>query len=286
MRLTGTIFLALVLAVAGGAAAYEVEEFLMRDDFGTEPLSDCQLNYYYYTPCPTYSWFWAFTGWVPGDVVGCMFTVGDLSMSTGQACDPVQCHTLERIRVLDFAGYGTCHPGLFTVDFKVHCSDEYGCPVGPALWESGPYETGFAWNYVVLDPPLSICDCLVSPGVPMSTPRILVTATHIGYYGFYPAWGFDNIWRAYAENCESHELSCLPVLYPRPYNSYYATIHTGYYGPNYQYCPPLWFQDAQDTTPDASLYGYIELAWRIYLDCSGPTGVEPTTWGHIKGMYR
>jgi hypothetical protein len=87
----------------------EKAEFKMRDDFGTEPLYDCMLNYYYYTPCPTLSWFWGIYGWDYGDIVGAWFQVGDLSMFTAQACDPTECHTLEQIRVLDFAGYGSIH---------------------------------------------------------------------------------------------------------------------------------------------------------------------------------
>jgi hypothetical protein len=83
-----------------------------------------------------------------------------------------------------------------------------------------------------------------------------------------------------------HEYSCLPTIYPRPYNSYYPTIHSGFYGQNFGYCPPMWFADSRDTSPDATVYGYVELAWRIYLVCSGPTNVEPTTWGNIKSMYR
>ncbi len=50
--------------------------------------------------------------------------------------------------------------------------------------------------------------------------------------------------------------------------------------------PPVWFTDQNDTTPDAAQYGYVELAWRIYLVCSGPTSTEPTAWGNIKSMYR
>ncbi len=285
MRLTCTLLLAMLLAAACGAAAFESADYRMRDDFGVEPLSDCQLNYYYYTPCPTYSWFWAFTGWEYGDVVGAWFQVGDLSMFTASACDPVECHTLDRIRVLDFAGYGTIH-GCCTVEFDVYCCDEYGCPVGPSLWNSGIMGTGYAWNYLTVDPPISICACSVNPGSPPSAPRILVTATHRGNPPSYPAWGADAISTHFLTGCEFHEYSCLPALYPRPYDSYYPTMHSGYYGQSFQYCPALWFKDGRDTTPDAIDYGYIELAWRIYLICSGPTNVEPTTWGNIKSIYR
>jgi hypothetical protein len=84
-----------------------------------------------------------------------------------------------------------------------------------------------------------------------------------------------------------HDTGCLPALYPRPEASHYATVHSGYYGTGViQYCPPQWFIDQGDTTPDGTQYGFIELAWRIYLICTGPTGLEGTSWGKIKSMYR
>ena len=64
------IVLALVLVLASSAFALEKKAYQMKEDFGTEPVYDGWINYYYYIPCPTYSWFWAYTGWDPGDVVG------------------------------------------------------------------------------------------------------------------------------------------------------------------------------------------------------------------------
>ena len=83
-----------------------------------------------------------------------------------------------------------------------------------------------------------------------------------------------------------HDLGCLPALYPRPYVSHYSTIHSGYYGQDFAYCPPQWFKDCRDTTPDGSQYGYIELTWSIVMRCVGPSKVEATTWSAIKSMYR
>jgi hypothetical protein len=276
-----------VVFVASTALALDKYRMQMRDDFGTEPLYDCALNYYYYTPCPTYSWFWAFTGWAVGDIIGEWFQVGDVSMFGWTQCEPENCHNLEQIRVLDFAGYGQLHPGLFTIEFDVYCADEFGCPIGPSLWNSGPRETGYAWNYFTVDPPISICGCSVDPGPPPSRPRILVTATHTGTQGIYPAWGTDNISTPVEQACVMHEYGCLPAYYPRPYSSHYATIHSGCYGNgSFRYCPPKWFLDGRDLTPDGTQYGFVELAWRIYLICAGPTETEPATWGRIKSMYR
>jgi hypothetical protein len=286
MRSSCVLTAAVLLLLVSTAGAFESAQYRLRDDFGSEPLYDCQLNYYYYTPCPTYSWFWGFYRWDPGDILGAWFQVGDLSMYTAETCDPTTCHTLEQIRVLDFAGYGTIHGCLFCVEFDVYCCDAYGCPVGPSLWNSGTMGTDYAWNYIMVDPPISICGCSVNPGSPPSAPRILVTVTHTGSDCSYPDWGADNISTAALQGCDMHEYSCLASLYPRPYSSYYPTIHSGFYGQNFEYCPPLWWADGRDTTPDATEYGYVELAWRIYLICSGPTNARPSTWGNIKSMYR
>ncbi len=284
-RLMAAVAIACIL-VGSSALALEKRAYQMRQDLGSEPLEDCILQYYYYLPCPTYSWFWAFTGWDVGDVAGEWFEIGDPSTGGFGLCDPVQCHNLERIRVLDFAGYGTVHPGLFTIEFDIFCSDQYGCPVGPSLWNSGPCETRYAWNYFAIDPPVSICPCATDPGPPPSGPRVLLTVTHVGPSGVYPAWGTDNVSTAVEKGCIMHDYGCLPGLYPRPYVSHYSAMHSGYYGFDFEYCPPQWFEDARDTTPDGSEYGFVELAWRLYVVCGGPTETRPTTWGDIKSMYR
>ena len=83
-----------------------------------------------------------------------------------------------------------------------------------------------------------------------------------------------------------HDYGCLPALYPRPYNSHYASIHSGYYGKDFEYCPPRWFRDGRDSTPDGTQYGFCELAWRLYITCAGPSASQPATWSDIKSMYR
>jgi hypothetical protein len=285
MKAYAAVCLIAVLLASSSAGALEQKAYKMTEDLGNAPLYDGVLQYYYYIPCPEYSWFWAFTGWNRGDVIGEWFKIGDMSTGGYPICDPVQCQTLETIRVLDFAGYGTIHPGLFTVEFDVYCADSEGCPVGPSLWNSGPLETGYAWNYFDLDPPLSICPCCTDPGYPPSAPRILLTATLTGYEGYYPAWGLDNISTALQNGCIMHDYGCLPAPYPRPYVSHYPTMHSGFYGQGFEHCPPEWFKDARDTTADGSEYGYIELAWRLYLVCSGPSKAKTTTWSDIKSMY-
>ena len=272
-----------VLSLAAAATGLDKTPYKLRDDFGVETLAPCNLQYYYYIPCPTYSWFWGFSGWSTGDIIGQFFVVGDAPTGLGDACDPADCHDLTGFSFIDFAGYGTLYPGLFTVEFEVYCSDSFGCPVGDALWNSGPYESHYSWNDIVVSPAVILTDCSTLPGP--SSPRFLITAKHIGTNGTYPAWGFDNISWPIRDACQMHDLGCLPALYPRPYTSHYDDIHTGYYGVDFEFCPPWGFLDGRDTTPDGSVYGFVELAFKIMLDCNGP-GIEPTTWGRVKSIYR
>jgi hypothetical protein len=287
MKIYSIIALALVLALATCAFGLEKRAYQIKEDYGTEPLYTTALQYYYYIPCPTYSWFWGYFGFTQaGYIIGEFFEIGDMSMGGWDTADPYNCHQVEQIRVLDFAGYGTVYPTLFTQDFGIICADYDGCPVGAPLWRSGALETHFGWNYIAVNPPdgISICPCNEDPGPPPGYPRILVFAQHVGSNTTYPQWGMDNISSHLAGGCVMHDLGCLPVVWPRPFSSYYRTIHTGYYGPGFVYCPPQWFLDGNDST--GYVYGFIELAWRVYLICSGPTPTEPSTWGSIKAMYR
>jgi hypothetical protein len=228
---------------------------------------------------------WHYSGGSPGDAYGAFFEIGDMSTGTGLACDPGASNILETIRILDFHGWGTAYPGLFTIRMDVYCSDELGCPLGPPIWTSGPLETHFGWNYFDVDPPLCLTPCGTNQGPAPSAARILVTSTMIGT-DMTLGYGLDNISTALEEGCPMHDIGCMPALYPRPAVSNYPTIHSGFYGTNFEHCPPIWFMDGRDTTRDGSQYGYVELAWRIYLSSTGPSASEPTTWSSIKSIYR
>jgi hypothetical protein len=273
------ISLVLLLTLVSSASGFDMKAYQMREDFGAEPLYDCRLNYYYYVPCPTYSWFWGFSGWQPGDVIGCWFRPGDQGTSGFDPCDPDSCAVIEKFRIMDFAGYGTTYPGRFTVEFDIWPSDDDGCPTGPSLWNSGPIETSLGWNYIVPGEPVNIYGHY----------NILLTATCVGTQGEYPIWAIDNVSTAVLYGCYLHDYCCLPLLYPRPYSSHFSTMHSGYYGQDFAYCPPEWFKDARDTTHDGTEWGYAELAWRIYLICYDLSGIKPgesgTSWGSIKSMY-
>lgn len=258
---------------------------ITRDDNMDVVATDCYLQYYYYIPCPEYSWFWSFSGWAPNDVIGVQFRIGDPSMQASPPCELAPDYILESLRVLDFYGQGTIYPGFYTVRFDVYCSDENGCPVGPPLWSSDPLETQYSWNYIEIDEEVHLSGCFLQEGHYSSDLRILVTATHIGSDCAYPAWGMDNISISLAKGCEMHDAGCLPALYPRPYSSHYSRIHSGYYGIDFQFCPPYRFLDPADTTQEGTEFGYLELAWRIrFRPISEST--EPTTWGSIKSLYR
>jgi hypothetical protein len=283
-----------MMFLASSAFGLETQAYQMREDYGTEPLYDCALQYYYYIPCPTDSWFWGWSGWSPGDIVGAVFMIGeDPSMGGFAVCDSVLCQELETIRVLDFAGYGTVYPGLYTVEFEVYCADPAtadGCPqYVPAIWNSGPYETHYGWNYIPLDPPLCLSRncCNIDDGPPPMYPYIIICATHTGSDSGYPAWGTDNISTPLGEGCGMYDIGGNAAVYPRPAISHYGSMHSGYYGNGaFLYCPPICFCDPGDTTEDCSEAGCVELAWTIYMICGGPTATQPSTWGSIKSIYK
>lgn len=274
-----------ILAGAAAAAGFEKKAYQMREDFGTEPLWDCYIQYYYYVPCPTYSWFWGISN-EGKDTYGVFFKVGDVSTGSGLACDPIMCFSPEQFRVLDLAGYGTAYPGLFSVRFEMYCCDEDGCPIGAALIRTRTYDTSYGWNYIRAEPYSSLEDCATIFNPVMGHARFLITAVETGTDATYPAWGLDNVSDAYSAGCELHDMSSFPALYPRPLVGHYSTMHSGYYGENFEHCPPLWICDPADTTAGCGEYGFIELAWRVYLGCHGPSNAEPTTWGNIKSIYR
>jgi hypothetical protein len=278
----------LVVLIATSVFGLEKTAYKMAEDFGTEVLYDGALQYYYYIPCPTYSWFWAFSGWSPGDIIGCCFNIPDQGTGGWDVCDPVICGNVQQIRILDFAGYGTIYPGLFTFELDGYCSPE-GCygPTRPFLhlWNSGPLESGFGWNYYES---LYFCIslCLLWPSY--DAEPYIVTATMTGTEGSYPAWGFDNISTPLGSGCVMHDIGCLPAIYPRSTcGGPEPAARSGYIGTYmFEHWPPLGFADGADTTPNASQFGYVELAWRTYFICVGPSGAEPTTWGKIKSMYK
>jgi len=283
MRDSCILAIVILLVAVTTAVALETRVYQMREDFSSEPLSDAALQYYYYIPCATYSWYFGWTGWEQGDIIGQVFQIGDVSTGAYEQTDPVNCQRVTQLRVLDLIGYGGLYPARFGVKFDIYCADEYGCPVGPSLWRSETVGMWFGWNYIGVNIPLDLCDCAGGPG---SGPRVLATATHTGSDGLYPAWGTDNVSTPVNRGCPMHDYRCLPALYPRPYSSHYSTVHSGFYGQDFQYCPPQWFKDLGDSTQDGTQYGFVELCWRLYINCEGPSANQPTTWGSIKSMYR
>jgi hypothetical protein len=288
------IVLALVLVLATSAFALEARQYQLKQDFGTDPLYDCQLRYFYYIPCPTSSSFWGYYGWLPGDIIGQCFNIGDQGTNAYPPCDPSLAHTLEQMVFIEFTGLPATYPGLYTVEFDLYCAGEVCCgPQEPVLhlWNSGPYECVYAWNYLDVDPPLCLTPDIVCCTEPMPTcaPSVVVTATHTGTDGIYPVWGFDNISSAIGNGCVMHDAGCLPIVYPRTPCGWGSgqEVHSGFIGAYpFEYWPPAAFPDANDTTPyPYTLYGCIEWALQIRLLNTGFTAVETSTWGSIKSMY-
>ncbi len=276
----------LALSVATSASAFDARpvNIQMMDGF-PDSTWDCYTpRYWYIIPCDAASWAWAISGWQQGDIIGQFSTIGERGLD-GQTCPcPSQCWHLNKIRVLDLQGWGTTYPGLYTIKFNVYCADENGCVVGPSLWNSGPIETRFGWNFIYVDRPLALCSCFWDPDF---GPRFLITVTMVGSRVYEREWYFDNISAPVQQGCYMHDISCWPALYPRPYNSYFPVMHTGYYGNGTPWQCPEWFKDPGDTTPYGTLYGHIELTgWRAYLSCFGPTETEESSWGRIKAIYR
>lgn len=287
MRVCTMLTLALLLAAP--ALASDMKAYQMKEDYGTEPFEDCALQYYYYIPCPSYSWFWAFC-LDPGEIIGVCFNIGDQGTGCWGACDPSLCQTLRTIRVLDFGGYGTVYPGLFTIEFDVYCAPEPCCgSTDPFrhLWNSGPVETARGWNYFEVEPPLCLSQCCLA-SQPSCEPSIVVTATHTGFEGTYPAWGLDNVCTPLEYGCIMHDIGCLPAEYPRGRCGWPCpSVHGGYLGTYpFQYWPPMPFCDGCDTSRDCTHMGCVEVAWRIYLGCEGPSAARTSTWSSIKAVYR
>ena len=277
----------LLLCMVSSAQALEVKAYQMREDFGQEPLYDCSLQYYYYIPCPTYSWFWAFSGWSQGDIVGTCFTVGDQGTGGFEPCDEWLCQGPPQvIRMLDLAGYGTVYPGLFTIELDLYCAEECCGQEMPVvhMWHSGPLETHFGWNYITDADMVSLTPCWM----PTYQAIFVITATMTGSDARYPAWACDNMSQAAASGCPLHDIGCLPAVAGRnPCGTEEPMVHSGYFGTYpFEHWPPMPFCDGSDSTPDCSIWGAVELAWRVDLMCGGPVAGEPTSWGSIKSMYR
>jgi hypothetical protein len=270
----------------------EVKEYQMREDYGPDPSSYyCALQYYYYIPCPTYSWFWGYYGWQQGDIIGACFRVGDQGAGGFEPCNPLNASDLGWISVLDFAGYGTVYPGLYTIEMDVYCADETPSPRSH-LWNSGPLETHIGWNYFEVDPPLNLQPCWGYEEWPPAGPTIVVTMSFVGSEGNYPMIAFDNIGTAIDVGCVMHDYGCTPAWFPRSrMGSDGRSVHSGYMGRYpFEHWPPLPFADGVFTDHWGSgWYGFVELAWQIYL-ARVPMGtakrLHSTTWGGIKSLYR
>jgi hypothetical protein len=272
-------------------SSWEATPYQMVDDFERDPIWDCGLQYYYYIPCPTYSWFWACSGWKPGDVLATVFTMGDYSTGAFEACDPFTCAHIEGVRVLELSGYGEAYPGAYSVELDVYCCDAESYPCFH-LWNSGPLDLAFGWNEIEIEPhiPISLCAAECGDWDP-AVKRFALTMTMTGADGEYPAVGFDNMGTSSQTGCLMHDVGCLPAVFPRGWmGGSGPKVHSGYVGDYpFRYWPPLPLPDGLTHSGEFE-YGFAEAAWRMYFHCTYPTsletGLQPVTWGAIKSLYR
>jgi hypothetical protein len=198
--------------------------------------------------------------------------------------------------LLDFAGLGTVYPGLFTFEMDIYYVDTTGTP-SCNLWNSGPLESHFGWNYFEIRPPvaLSFCSDFCFPwyqGCPY--PTILLTMTMTGTEGTYPAIGFDNVSMPADEGCAMHDMGCLPALYPRSGpEGEEPRVRSGFIGNGvFDFWPPKPIPDGRHAADPrgAEWYGFAEPAWRVNMICYGPSTApqqtHPSTWGAIKSLYK
>jgi hypothetical protein len=171
---------------------------------------------------------------------------------------------------------------------NVHRADASGKPLH-RLWDSGPLETGFGWNYIEVVPPygLDLGECFEDDPASLG---FIVTMEFVGTLGGFPRIGFDNIGTAVDVGCLMHDSGCLPAHWPKTWlGGGDPRVHSGYVGDyRFQYWPPLAIPDAMFFPDDCT--GSVDLAWRVYLDCHGPgltpQSPFPTSWGGIKNLYK
>ena len=87
----------LMVALVSASPGLAVEQTIaqLSEPPGSHLSTECHLNYHYYVPCPTKSYFWSWHGWDYGDILGQFFLIGDQSMGSDPIpCDPTICHRL------------------------------------------------------------------------------------------------------------------------------------------------------------------------------------------------
>lgn len=264
---------ALTLPIASGAFAFtKVAE---RYEGGASPYglaTDCTLQDY--NLCS--SWIWTFN-----DAQGAVW---------GHVFDPNDCAggCLNGGAVSEVLLYGRCNvvPGDIG-GLRVDAVDANNCPTA-LLCETGPLElthcvAGDRWTTIALDPN----DCHLS-GNPFAVSIVWGTdgeitfATDNGIANLACSQGVTGTF----PGCFSTVPTCGGYTMPAAQKSFiFVTDFNGdtllddlcaIYGAPYGLAFPY-----------VSGYGYLanNLVLSVGLDCSSPTAVEPTSWGHVKALY-
>lgn len=258
-----------ILLPASGARAFQREPAVMESPSPASLTSDCVLLNYNLCSC----WIWVFTD-APAAVWGEVFDPGDCAAGceSGGAVTEIWLFSRCSSGTASFQGVG-----ISTVDAA-------GCLVSE-LFDSGPFTTTHcvSWDRWAEIPVPSVhvngeafaVTVTWGSGAELATENAICNLLcYFGTSAMYPAC----YWRDPDCRCFDWELP--------PIRSYiYVTDVNGdtilddlceLYG----YPDPIAF-------PYYYPYGYFgdNLLIRVGLDCTSPTSVEATSWGHVKALY-
>jgi hypothetical protein len=263
--------LAVSLSMAVNAGAYTKEMVRYGGETMPEGLSqDCTLQAYNLCAC----WLWVFTE-APGAVWGTVYDPNDCDPACGNGGAVSEIFLYSRCDVAPGQHGGV---GVSTVDANNCLVDE--------LWNSGPFTT---------------FSCVA--GDRITTIDVPIEESHVNgeRFAVTVTWG-DGTAQLGTEATIAALFCSFGVIGGFPGCATSTCTCTGWTLPTANTF--LWVSDfTGDTIPDdiCDLYGYpYALGFPYYpgygylynnlmisvgLDCTSPTAVEPTSWGHVKALY-
>jgi hypothetical protein len=268
-------FAILSCAVAVNASAF-TKEAVKLDGVGGSPYglsSDCVLSLYNWCS----GWIWQF-GETPGATWG---SVGDPN-----DC-PEGCTNGGAVTEIVFYGRCSAAPGqlggvsLVSVD-AAYCPTALLCDLGPqTLIHCVPFDR---WTVFSLETPCHLGGnpfaVLITWGQDVTNPQ---PATSNGIGNFYCEQGIISTFPGCATSgytCSGYDT----VIDPQR-TFIYATDWDG--DTDLDDICALYGQPASLGFPYIYYYGYMtnNMPMDVGMDCSSPTAVEPSSWGHVKALY-
>jgi hypothetical protein len=257
------------LTMAVNAQAYTKEAVQLGNDGGPYGLSgDCILAAYNICAC----WIWVFTE-AQGAVWGTVLDPDDC---------PGGCPSGGAVRQIIL--YSRCDPGPGDFDgVGIASVDALHCLTG-SLYDSGPFTTfscvlGDRWTFIdvplvhVNGEPFAVTITWGTGTAQMSTDNGIGNLfCSMGIYGTFPG-------------CATTTCTCVGWVMGPQVSYIWITDFNGdtllddlcaLYGYPYPLSFPYFYP-----------YGYLtnNLLIAVWLDCTSPTAVEPTSWGHVKALY-